>query len=198
MLPTPHIATGVPPGDFLSRDGYRADYPFRKPTDKEQVANTRDCDQAYKEAIQDKANKSVKRHKDNIEVRDKVLPKNNTLSKKSEPKFHPTPLQFTEVGGYGLFLENPTNRKRFQHHKNDVKLFVHQEESRVNLQDFPPDTRELEPTMQPGPSAGEPLATPQGKEDTQNQTNETTLSFQGLRPVRNCQPPAWMKDYITK
>ena len=57
----PHIATGVPPSDFLFRDGYRADYPFRKPIDKEQVANARDYDQSYKEAIQDKTNKSVKR-----------------------------------------------------------------------------------------------------------------------------------------
>ena len=50
------------PGHFLLRDGYRADYPFRKPIDNEQVANVRDCDQAYKEAIQDKANKPVTRH----------------------------------------------------------------------------------------------------------------------------------------
>ena len=72
--------------------------------------------------------------------------------------------------------------------------------SGVNHQAFPPDTRGLKPTVRPGPSAGEPLATPQGKEDTQNQTNETTLPSQGLRnrPVRNRQPPAWMKDYITK
>ena len=90
---TPHIATGVPPGDFLFRGGYRADYPTRKPIDKEQVANGRDCDQAYKEAIlfQYKANRSVKRCKDNIQVRDKVLPKKNTRSKKFEPHFHPTP-----------------------------------------------------------------------------------------------------------
>ena len=53
---TPHIATGVPIGDFLFCVGYRADYHFRKPTEKEQIANTRDCDQAYKEAVQDKAN----------------------------------------------------------------------------------------------------------------------------------------------
>ena len=64
---TPHIATGVPP-DFFFRDGYRADYPFRNLIDRERVANTRDCDQAYKEAIQDKANASVKRRKDNIQV----------------------------------------------------------------------------------------------------------------------------------
>ena len=129
---TPHIATGVPPGNFLFSDGYRADYPFRKSTDKEQVANTRDCDQAYKEAIQDKANKRVKGRKGNIQVGDKVLPKNNTRSKKFEPKFHPTPFQVTEVGDYGLRFENPTNGKTFQHRKIDVKLFVHQEESRVN------------------------------------------------------------------
>ena len=76
-------------------------------------------------------NVSVKRRKDNIQVRDKVLPKNNTRSKKLESKFHPTPLQVTEVGNYGLHLENPTNGKTFHRHKNDVKLFVHQEESRI-------------------------------------------------------------------
>ena len=77
---------------------------------------------------------------------------------------------------------------------------MHQEAIRVNPQDLPPDTRGLEPTVQPGPSAGKSLATPQRKEDTQNQTNETTLPSQGLRnrPVRTRQPPAWMKDYITK
>ena len=76
----PHIATGVPPGDFLFRDEYRADYPFRKPIGKEQVANARDYDQAYNEAIQDKVNKSMKRRKDNIEVGDKVLPKKEQYS----------------------------------------------------------------------------------------------------------------------
>ena len=120
------------------------------------------------------------------------MPKNNTRSKKFEPKFHPTPLQVTEVGDYGLLLENPTNGKTFQCHKNDVKLFVHQEENRVNCQDFPSDARGLEPTLQPRLSAGKPLATPQGKEDTQNQTNETTLPSKGLRnrAVRNRQPPS--------
>ena len=105
----------------------------------------------------------MKRRKDNTQVGDKVLPKNNTRSKKFEPKFHPTKLQVTEVVDYGLLFENPTNGKTFQCHKNDVKLFLHQEESRVNPRDFPPNTRGLEPTVPPGPSAEEPLATPQGK-----------------------------------
>ena len=101
------------------------------------MTNARDCDQAYKEAIQDKANKSVRRHKDNIQIGNKVLPKNNTCSEKFETKFHPTPIQVTEGGDYVLLLENSANRKTFQRHKNDIKLFVHQEESRVNPQDFP-------------------------------------------------------------
>ena len=31
---TPHISTGVRPGDFLFRDGYRADFPRNKPLKK--------------------------------------------------------------------------------------------------------------------------------------------------------------------
>ena len=80
------------------------------------------------------------------------MPKNNTRSKKFEPKFHPTAIQVTEVGDCGLLAVNPTKGRTFQCHKNDVKLLMHQEESRVNPQDFPEELKGLEHTMQQGNS----------------------------------------------
>ena len=42
------------------------------------------------------------------------MSKNSTRSKKFGPKFHPSPLQVTEVGDYGLLPENPTNGRTLE------------------------------------------------------------------------------------
>jgi len=48
---TPHIATGVSPGNYLFRDGYRADFPNRKVLRDQDIIKAKEDDTRYRSAI---------------------------------------------------------------------------------------------------------------------------------------------------
>ena len=127
---TPHIATGVPPGDFLLRDGYRVDFPARKPLNARDIAQAKHADAGNKEAIQKKANLSVKRRREDISVGDTVLLKNQKRASKFDPKFDPNPCQVKESSKRGLILVRQSDKAIFRRHKDDVKPFGTSTEAR--------------------------------------------------------------------
>ena len=57
---TPHVSTEVTPGSYLLRDGYRADFPRKRPLTKKDIEEARKKDIGRKMKIQSKTNQSVK------------------------------------------------------------------------------------------------------------------------------------------
>ena len=98
---TLHVVTGVPPGDFLLRDGYRVDFPTKKQLKIKDIIKARQNDIEKKESIQSKANLSDKRRKENISVGDTVLLRNQKRTKKFDLKFDPRPCQMKAISERG-------------------------------------------------------------------------------------------------
>ena len=99
---TPHISTGVSPGGFLFRDGYRAGFPRGSPLTEEEIAEARLKDQERRLEIQNSVNSSVKRRKEMLEVGDKVLLRVMNRASKFDPMYNRKPCVVVEVAEKGV------------------------------------------------------------------------------------------------
>ena len=79
---TPHIATGISPGNYLFRNGYRADFPNRKVVTDRDIANAKAKDILYRSTITSHANTSRCRTPDHFRKGDIVLIKNPVCQQK--------------------------------------------------------------------------------------------------------------------
>ena len=118
---TPHVATGVPPADFLFWDGYRANFPYQHPLSYRQVERAKMQDIEHHQNINTNANKSIKRKQDQYKQNNFVLVKNFTRTKKFEPKYLPIPFRVISVNDTGVSIERTTDDAVFYRHKDDIK-----------------------------------------------------------------------------
>ena len=118
---TPHVATGVPPADFLFRDGYIANFPYRHPLSYRQVERAKMQDIEHRQNISTNANKSIKRKQDQYKQNDVVLVKNFTHTKKFEPKYLPIPFRVISVNDSGVSIQRTADDALFYRHKDDIK-----------------------------------------------------------------------------
>ena len=126
---TPHVATGIAPGNYMFRDGYRADFPRKPPVLEKDIDAAKLQNEQYKLAIQKRANSSVKRKKDNVCKDDLVLIRNPNRIRKFDTKYLPTPYLVLLVEKYGVFIERTTDKRQFYLHKDDITQYNAPEES---------------------------------------------------------------------
>ena len=118
---TPHIATGISPGNYLFRNGYRADFPNRKVLTDRDIVSAKAKDILYRSTITSHANTSRRHTSDHFHKGDIVLIKNPVYQRKFDPKYPPTPFSVLDVTKTGLHLERTTDKSTFCRHKDDVK-----------------------------------------------------------------------------
>ena len=198
----PRIANGVPPGDFLLRDGYRVDFPTRKPLKTKDIVQAKQNDVEKKEGIQTKANLSVKRRKEQISIGDTVLLKNQKRAKKFDPKFDPRPCQVKDVSERGLTLFKQSDNAIFFRHKDDTKPFVGSPVNNSHCWYHAPrtasivsqekDNVECSETPQNNANSSEITTLP-----TANSDEATTVNSEltRTRSGRLSKPPSWFRDY---
>ena len=118
---TPHVATGVPPADFLFWDGYRANFPYQHPLSYRQVERAKMQDIEHHQNINTNANKSIKRKQDQYKQNNFVLVKNFTRTKKFEPKYLPIPFCVISLNNTSVSIQCTADDVLFYHHKDDMK-----------------------------------------------------------------------------
>ena len=179
---TPHVATGVTPGDFMFRDGYRADFPNRRGLLETEVKNAKKMDQERKLKIQKTANESRKRKADTLCVGDMVLLRNPVREHKFDPKFLTHPFQVVKVSKRGVVVKRPTDGKLFRRHKDDVKCFYGKQKTHHW---FWKTAEDKSGKQKETPTEGVVTEPPEGAKDALR------------RSTRERRPPQWMKDYVT-
>ena len=117
---TPHPATGIPPGDYMFRHGYRSDLP-RKERNEEEISDAKEKDQAQKDVRQQNTNSSPRIQQPMIELGQRVLLKNHQRKAKFDPLFEPQEyvVESLERNGVVAVSESGVRRRR---HVNDVKV----------------------------------------------------------------------------
>jgi len=120
---TPHVATGIPPANFIFRDGIKTQFP-RKSAKETEIEMARKKDKAIKEERQDSINASKFRKDTEINTGDVVIARNFAKTSKFEPIFLPEP--FVVVGcensANRLVLENMSDSRLVLRHVDDVKV----------------------------------------------------------------------------
>ena len=193
---TPHITTGVPPGDFLLRDGYRVDFPTRKPLDARNIVQAKQRDAGNKEAIQKKANLSVKRRRDQISVGDIVLLRNQKRARKFDPKFDPNPCQVKESSERGLTIVRQSDNAVFRRHKDDVKPFDTRTEGRTQTNNSWYHTQPAKSSiLQKGENINNSSET---QEDPRNNANDPEVVPTNAIPIASGNEPTIPQSGITK
>ena len=122
---TPHSATGVPPGSFLLRGGYRADLPNANPINEEAAHIAREKDKTSKAAREQAVNAGKKKRQDGhgLIQGDQVLARNFKRKSKMDPIFESEPYILVDVGRTKCHLLRLRDRKEIIRHSNDVKKY---------------------------------------------------------------------------
>ena len=120
---TPHPATGIPPANFIFRDGVKTEFP-RKPSSSQVVSQAREKDAILKKTRQDAFNSSKYVRHDQVERGDVVLVKDAARRSKFSPVYLPDPFVVVEVaeGAKHVVLQCLRNQRRLVRHLNDVKI----------------------------------------------------------------------------
>ena len=117
---TPHPATGISPGDFIFRHGYRKDFPKYSIIAEDDIQQAVIKDHEEKERRADKQNSSRHRKKSEIKVGDIVYTRNVPITK-FQPLFGPESYIVTEVSNGGAICSNSITGKIQRRHFDDIK-----------------------------------------------------------------------------
>ena len=119
---TPHPATGVPPANYLFRDGVRTVFP-RKPSSGVELSVARDSDLKQKQSSQEKINGSKYVKSDPVSEGDLVLARNYSKKSKFDPLFLPNPFLVVDRDDESkrLVLEDLESSRLVARHVDDVK-----------------------------------------------------------------------------
>ena len=184
---TPHISTNISPGDYLFRDGYRTEFPSKKPVSQTRVKEAQKKDKKRRTEIQEKVNKSIKRKEDKLKVGDKVLLKNLKRGSKFEPKYLPRLFEVIKVKQKGVVVRGKSG-KEYRRHKDDVKQtkLKEKEEREVGSE----EKRDKKGRDRARESSRSEMRNPMEQEDQEEQYEEEPQDFQPRRSSRNTRLPA--------
>ena len=121
---TPHIATGVAPGNMLFRDGYRSNFP-RRPLSEKEISEARQHDRVGKESRKDTYNASIHTKAANFKAGDQVLVRNFYKKTKFEPYFLPERFLVIDTLAQGkiILVQSTRTGQHLKRHPNDLKLY---------------------------------------------------------------------------
>lgn len=119
---TPHISTGVPPANFIFRDGIKTQFPRRTCSNKD-IKESRKYDHDVKQKRERVINDTKYRKTSAISEGDVVLARDCTKSSKFDPVFLPDPFVVIncEEEASRVILEGLRNPRVIVRHLDDVK-----------------------------------------------------------------------------
>ena len=120
---TPHISTGVPPANFIFRDGIKTQFPRRTCSNKDIIKESRKYDHDVKQKRERVINDTKYRKTSAISEGDVVLARDCTKSSKFDPVFLPDPFVVIncEEEASRVILEGLRNPRVIVRHLDDVK-----------------------------------------------------------------------------
>lgn len=120
----PHPSTGIPPANFMFRDGVKAHFP-RKEISQAEIEEARRFDEGNKLSNEGKVNSSKYRKKSNISVGDIVVVRDCSRKSKFDPIFPPDPFAVISIDEISkkVILESIKGNKLVARHLDDVKEF---------------------------------------------------------------------------
>ena len=135
---TPHVATGVPPANYMFRDGARMDFP-RKKSNEMDIAEAKARDLERKEKKQEDVNSSKYRKQSNMKVGDLVYVQNYKKTSKFDPTYLPEPYEVTGVDKIAkrLTLKKQGDEDVLIRHPDHVKPFYGREREEVADETIP-------------------------------------------------------------
>ena len=120
----PHTSTGIPPANFLFRDGVRSHFP-RKGASQSEVGEARRTDEENKRSNEGKVNSSKYRKKSLISPGDVVIVRDCSRKSKFDPIFLTNPFVVISIDEISkkVILEGLKSNKLVVRHLDDVKEF---------------------------------------------------------------------------
>ena len=150
---TPHSATGIAPGDVMFRHGYGNVFPKTHLVSDEQVQEAVTRDQQQRE--QRDADQNLTRRRDDFQVGDQVLLKNNGHTK-FQPMFGPEPKTIVSIGEGGVTCEDAYGKQQ-RRHQDDVKTAPVPDCSTIHQQPEVPGGSVLEDSPLEEPTSRRPI-----------------------------------------
>ena len=197
---TPHSATKISPGNVLLRNGYRNEFP-RVAATTQAVTQAEEEDRRQRRERRERVNASSRRQAMQVQEGDLVLMRNSTRTSKFQPRFHPDPYRVVDIDGKGVRLERTSDAAKARRHKDDVKLFYHDQRSTT-----------VQPTRTPSiwvwddpvadsdddtvPYRGDPVVFDDGGNAAYLADDEG--GDRPIRPQRTRRPPPRLDDYVAE
>ena len=121
---TPHVATGIEPGNMIFREGYQANFP-RKHVSLEEIAKARKLDKDNKNERKAEYNSSRHTKPANLQIGDQVLVRNFYKQNKFEPYFLPERYTVSDTLAQGkiILVQSSRTGRYLKRHPNDLKLY---------------------------------------------------------------------------
>ena len=116
---TPHISTGIAPGDFLLRHGYEDSFPKNQIPDDMETEEAQQRDQQAREERDNRLNET--RMEPKLKIGQWVLTKNTRKTNKFDPTFGPELMKIVSTEADGAVCEDQ-NGKQQRRHADDIKI----------------------------------------------------------------------------
>ena len=153
---TPHVATGIAPGDMLLRHGYADGFPKTMALEDADVdmARTRDMEaRTERDTVENRTRSEAA-----LKVGDKVMARNESKKTKFDPSFGPEWMEVTSLEKGGITCQSSQGVRR-RRHLDDIKVSKGKVQA-PEPEETPSQSPKAAEALQPERGGDEPMVVP--------------------------------------